>query len=166
LERLRRHRDVRHVAMFSLELGRDLIDDARRHGATGFISKTLPADAIVDALVRVAAGEEVVAQGVTVDDVPALDELDWPGKDAGLSERESQTLVLASEGLTNQEIGEALYVGRETVKTHLSRAYAKLRVRNRAEATRFLLEDGAFERFRSSHEALDETDPMPQPDGS
>ncbi len=167
VEMLRRHRDVRYVAMFTLELSDGLIQDARRHGATGFISKTLPAETIVDALLRVAAGEEVVAQGVTIsrDVPPALDELDWPGKDAGLTERESQTLVLVSEGLTNAEVGAALYVGRETVKTHLSRAYAKLGVRNRAEAVRFLLHDGAFDRFHSSHEALDGADVVRPPEG-
>lgn len=168
LDQLREHRDILHVAMFTLELNDELIADARRHGATGFISKTLPAEAIVDALLRVAAGEEVIARGD--DDAtsrpPALDELDWPGKDAGLTERESQALVLASEGLTNAEIGAALYLGRETVKTYLSRAYARLGVRNRAEAVRFLLADGAFDRFRSSHEALDESDPVPPPKAS
>jgi DNA-binding NarL/FixJ family response regulator len=160
LERLRRHRDVLHVAMFTLELGDELIEDARRHGATGFISKTLPAQRIVDAIVRVGRGQEVIARGVTITETPAIDELDWPGKDAGLTERESQTLVLASEGLTNPQIATALYVGKETVKTHLSRAYTKLGARNRAEAVRFLLEDGAFDRFHSSHEALHDADPL------
>lgn len=163
LAQLRTHRDILHVAMFTLELSDELIADARRHGATGFISKTLPAQDIVAALLRVAAGEEFVASGRAQPAAPgprALDELDWPGKDAGLSERESQTLVLASEGLTNPEIATALFVGRETVNTHLSRAYTKLGVRNRAEAARALLADGTFERFRSSHEALDEADPV------
>ncbi|QYG94937.1 response regulator transcription factor [Iamia sp. SCSIO 61187] len=167
LDRLRRHRDILHVAMFTLELNDQLIADARRHGATGFISKTLPAEVIVDAILRVAAGEEVVARGTdeAITGPPALDELDWPGKADGLTERESQVLVLASEGLTNAEIGAALYLGRETVKTYLSRAYARLGVRNRAEAVRFLLADGAFARFRSSHEALDQGDPVARPEG-
>lgn len=164
IEQLRRHRDVLHVAMFTLELSDELIAAARQHGATGFISKTLPARAIVDALLAVARGEDVVAHGATHAEEPALDELDWPGKDAGLTERESQTLVLASEGLTNPQIATALYVGRETVKTHLSRAYTKLGARNRAEAVRFLLEEGAFDRFRSAHEALDEADPVRRED--
>ena len=154
LELLGQHRDVLHVAMFSLELSDPLIEDARRHGATGFISKTLPAERIIDALLRVADGEEVIARGVAIDAPPALDELDWPGKSAGLSERESQVLVLVSEGLTNKEIATALYLGRETIKTHLSKAYAKLGVKNRVEAVRFLTRDGTYERFHSSHEAL------------
>ncbi|CAN5157120.1 response regulator transcription factor [soil metagenome] len=156
LERLRQHRDILHIAMFTLDLPTELIEEGRRFGSTGFISKALSAKEIVDALVRVAAGEEVVAPGAPLAESPAPDELDWPGKDRGLTERESQALVLASEGLTNAEIGVALYVGRETVKSHLSRAYAKLGVHNRAGAVRFVLQTGAFDRFRPADEALDE----------
>jgi DNA-binding NarL/FixJ family response regulator len=156
LDRLRRHRDVRHVAMFSLDLAPALVAEGRRSGATGFISKALPASEIVDALVRVAAGEEILAPGPEAAS-PTEPELDWPGKDRGLTERESQVLVLAAEGLTHAQIGEALYVGRETVKTHLSRAYAKVGLHNRAGAVRYVIETGAFERFRPSDQALDDT---------
>ncbi|HXH58676.1 response regulator transcription factor [Iamia sp.] len=155
IEQLRRHRHVRYVAMFTLDVTAALVDEARRAGATGFISKRLPAQAIIEALVRVASGEDVTAQGASTN--PALDDLDWPGKDRGLTERESQVLVLVSEGLTNPQIGEALFVGHETIKTHLSRAYRRLGVRNRAEAVRLIFGTGAFERFRPAAEALDDT---------
>jgi DNA-binding NarL/FixJ family response regulator len=154
LARLGREPGIRRIALFTLELTPDLVEEGRRHGVTGFVSKTLAAEEIVDGLVQIAAGVEVVADGRS--DRPALDELDWPGKDAGLSERESEVLVLLSEGLTNAEIGQALYLGRETIKTHLSRAYRKLGVRNRAEAVRFVVGTGAFARFRPAEEALEE----------
>lgn len=154
LEKLQRHRHVLHVAMFSLELPPELVREAQDCGAGGCISKTLSAREIVAALVRVSKGEVVLAQGTA--EAPALEELDWPGKDAGLSERESQVLVLAAEGLTNAEIGRALYLGLETVKTHLSRAYGKLGVRNRMAAVRFVFGTGAFDRFRPSEDALDD----------
>lgn len=153
LRKLRRHRDILHTAMFTMEPAPELVAEAQRAGASGVIAKSLPAEAIVDALVRVAAGEVVIATGASTE--PALDELDWPGKDDGLSERESAVLVLASEGLTNAEIGEALYLGRETVKTHLSRAFAKLGVRNRAAAVRYVFGTGAFARFRPAEEDLE-----------
>lgn len=154
LKELREHRDVLHTAMFSLDLAPELVDEGRASGTDGFIAKSLPAEAIVDALVRIASGEEVVAQGASTN--PVLDELDWPGKEEGLTARESEVLVLASEGLNNAEIGTALYLGKETVKTHLSRAFTKLRVRNRAEAVRFVFGTGAFERYRPAAETLDE----------
>ena len=40
---------------------------------------------------------------------------------------------LAAEGLTNPEIGERLFIGRGTVKTHLSHVFTKLGINNRAE---------------------------------
>jgi len=51
-----------------------------------------------------------------------------------LSERELQVLELIAEGLTNVEIGKQLFIGEETVKSHLRKVLAKLRVRNRSHA--------------------------------
>jgi predicted ATPase/class 3 adenylate cyclase/DNA-binding CsgD family transcriptional regulator len=58
----------------------------------------------------------------------------WPS----LTPSEQQVVALVAEGLTNPEIAERLFMGRETVKTHLSRIYDKLGVRSRAAlATEF-----------------------------
>ena len=51
----------------------------------------------------------------------------------GLTPMERQVADLAIGGLTNAEIAERLFIGRETVKTHLSNAYAKVGVANRAQ---------------------------------
>lgn len=59
---------------------------------------------------------------------------DWPGRAAGLSERESEIVLLVGHGLANAEIAGELMLGAETVKTHLRRAYRKLAVRNRTAA--------------------------------
>jgi DNA-binding NarL/FixJ family response regulator len=136
LRALRDTPNVHHVAMFSLDLGPDLIAEGRSAGADGFISKALPADDIARALVRVARGELVVAAPTTPRAPSAT--LDWPAKDAGLTERESQVLVLAAEGLSNREIAAALYLGAETVKAHLRQIFRKLDVRNRVEATNYV----------------------------
>lgn len=55
-----------------------------------------------------------------------------------LSQRERQTLALATTGLTNAEIGARLFVAPSTVKTHLSAAFHKLGVRSRSEAAALL----------------------------
>jgi DNA-binding CsgD family transcriptional regulator len=54
---------------------------------------------------------------------------------ASLTPTESDVVRLAAEGLTNRQIGEALFIGGETVKTHLSHVYDKLGVRNRTALT-------------------------------
>jgi DNA-binding NarL/FixJ family response regulator len=61
-----------------------------------------------------------------------------------LSERESEALVLLAQGLRNQDIASALYVSEDTIKTHLKRAYRKLGVANRAQATAIALKHPSF----------------------
>ena len=134
---------IGRVVVFTLYLNPLLIDDARAAGASGFISKALPADEIAAALVRIASGEEIVAPAHNPSD--ASGELDWPGKDDGLSERESEILTLVSEGLSNQEVGEAIYLSRETVKSHLHGALKKLGLRNRVEASSYVHRSAAFQ---------------------
>jgi DNA-binding NarL/FixJ family response regulator len=140
---------VSYVALFSMDLRPELIAEGRAAGATGFISKALSGGEIADAVVRVAAGEEVVAAPPSPR--PALRDLNWPAKDHGLTERESQILVLLAEGLSNREIAQALHLSAETVKSYLRQVFAKLGIRNRVEATTFVHRSGAFNR----HEARD-----------
>jgi NarL family two-component system response regulator LiaR len=135
LRKLTEHPDIGKVAVFGTDVTPDLIVDMNTAGAAGFISKALPGHEIAEALVRIARGERVVAAPVTEH---FEQELAWPGKDAGLTERESQVLVLLARGLSNREIASAMYLSPETVKGYVSQAFVKLGVRNRVEATNFV----------------------------
>jgi DNA-binding NarL/FixJ family response regulator len=147
---------VRSVALFTNELSSGLIAEAEKAGVRSFIAKSVPADQLVDALRRIAAGEDVLLEPVDGDGSPSadgaaavdtvLDELDWPGKDEGISERESQVLALVAEGLTNAEIGARLYLGAETVKTYLRQACSKLGFRNRVQAATYVARSPSFAR--------------------
>jgi DNA-binding NarL/FixJ family response regulator len=53
-----------------------------------------------------------------------------------LTEREVEILDLIARGLTYQQIGEALTIATSTVQTHIKSIYAKLKVRNKAQAIR------------------------------
>ena len=70
----------------------------------------------------------------------------WPGKHAGLSERESEIVALVSLGRRNAEIAEALFISVETVKTHLTHAFRKLGLSNRTQVASFVLRDDTFRR--------------------
>ena len=61
-------------------------------------------------------------------------ELRWPGREANLTERESELLALLPTGMTNRELGEHLYLSQNTIKTQLSSLFSKLDVRNRVQA--------------------------------
>jgi DNA-binding NarL/FixJ family response regulator len=61
-------------------------------------------------------------------------ELQWPGRDAGLTERESELLALLPTGMSNRELSEQLHISENTIKVHLKSLFSKLGVRNRAQA--------------------------------
>lgn len=62
----------------------------------------------------------------------------WLGSNDGLTARESQVIIMCADGLSNQEIADALFVNIETVKSHLKRAYGRLGIRNRAEVATYV----------------------------
>ncbi|MBV6646222.1 MAG: DNA-binding response regulator [Cyclobacteriaceae bacterium] len=55
-------------------------------------------------------------------------------KEVGLSNREAEVLQLMTEGLSNQEIADRLFVSMNTIKTHTSNIYVKLHVKRRTQA--------------------------------
>jgi DNA-binding NarL/FixJ family response regulator len=136
--------EVDKVALFTLELTPDAVAEARQAGAAGFISKGLSGSEIADAIVRVAAGEAVIA-GTAGPPVPP-DDLLWPGKTDGLTEQQSQILALLADGLSNREIAVAMYLSPETVKTYLRPIYRTLGVRNRVEAAAWVHASSSFHR--------------------
>jgi two-component system, NarL family, response regulator LiaR len=118
-------------------------------GAQGFISKAVPRQQIIDGLQACAQGDRVVltqrSQHAQIDDA-----VRWPGRDSGLTERESELLSLLSTGMTNRELGNHLYISENTVKTQLRHLYAKLGVRNRAQAAALAAEGYLGERRRQA----------------
>jgi DNA-binding NarL/FixJ family response regulator len=135
---------ISRVAVFSLLVTDALIAQGLEAGASGVISKGATGEQIVDAIEAIARGEQVVVRAPASQ--PVDDALDWPGHDVGLTLRQSQVLALAAEGLTNREIGEALFLSFDTVKGHLSEAFARLGLRNRVEATAYVHRSESFRR--------------------
>ncbi|MFD0852758.1 response regulator transcription factor, partial [Actinomadura adrarensis] len=62
--------------------------------------------------------------------------------DAALTQREAEVLRLVAHGMSNAEIADALHLGTETVKTHVSAILAKLGVRDRIQAVIAAYESG------------------------
>ena len=102
-------------------------------GAHGFISKAVPRQQIIGGIRGVANGDRVVltqrSHHAHIDEA-----LRWPGREIGITERESEILSLLSTGMTNRELGSHLYISENTIKTQLRSLYSKLGVRNRAQA--------------------------------
>jgi DNA-binding NarL/FixJ family response regulator len=121
------------IVVFSFSDRPESVRRAVRAGAQGFISKATPRQQIVEGIVAAARGERVIltqrSRRARIDDA-----LQWPGRGIGLTERESELLALLPTGMTNRELGDHLYVSENTIKTQLKGLFAKLDVRNRAQA--------------------------------
>jgi DNA-binding NarL/FixJ family response regulator len=125
----------------------DYVYAALRAGASGFMLKDAPAEQLVDAIKVVAEGDALLAPSVTrrlIDELasrPAVDAGTVAGID-DLTDRELDVLRLVARGLSNAEIAGELFLGEATVKTHLGRVFAKLQVRDRAQAVVAAYESG------------------------
>jgi DNA-binding NarL/FixJ family response regulator len=143
------HQDnVRHVAVFTFDFHERLVADAFQQGVSGYLWKGLRSPQLVDSLVRIAGGEQVVSESRPPTHPLDAPELAWPMRNRGLTARESEAVALLVRGLRNREIAEAMYVSVDTVKTHLRNVYRKLGVRNRAEVVATALADPDFSRRR------------------
>jgi DNA-binding NarL/FixJ family response regulator len=140
--------NVGHVAVFTFDFHQDRIADTLARGATGYLWKGLRSDELVEALQRIVDGEVVISDARPQTHPLGASEVAWPLRDRGLTARESEALALLMSGLRNREIGEAMFVSTDTVKTHLANVYRKLGVRNRAEAVAVALGDPDFTRRR------------------
>jgi len=129
---------ARVLALTTFDLDRHVVD-VLRAGAVGFLLKDVTSEGLLDAVRRAAAGEPVVAPAVLARMMghfstrPPVPPARLPGYDE-LSEREREVLAMIGAGRSNTEIAEALVISMSTVKTHVRHVFAKLGLRDRAQA--------------------------------
>ncbi|AXK88331.1 response regulator transcription factor [Nocardia farcinica] len=125
----------------------DYVYEALSIGASGFLLKDAPAEELVRAVRVVAEGQALLAPTVTrrliaeVTSRRAASRKPAPEL-AALTPREREVLELVARGMSNTEIAEALFVAEQTVKTHVSKVFSKLNLRDRAQAVVLAYESG------------------------
>ena len=139
----------RHKVLVLTTFGVDeLIVEALRAGASGYLLKDAPAADLVAAVRAVAAGDAVLSPAVTrrlLDRVAAKLPATTPDEDLasrGVTAREAEVLLLLAAGRSNAEIAESLVVSEPTVKSHVSSLLGKLGVRDRVQAVIYAYERG------------------------
>lgn len=112
------------------------VSAAFRHGATGYLLKSLPGADLGGAIRQALDGTAYHAYGLPqISDASVI-------LDAGLSRREADVLRCVARGLANKDIARELWISVPTVKFHLTNAYRTLGIANRTEAARWVLEHG------------------------
>jgi DNA-binding NarL/FixJ family response regulator len=125
----------------------DVVYDAMKAGASGFLLKSAPPARLVDAIRIVADGDALLAPSVTRRLVEDFVRRPPPGQERppavdDLTERELEVLRLIARGLSNAEIAATLVVSGATVKTHVNRVLSKLDLRDRVQAVVLAYESG------------------------
>jgi DNA-binding NarL/FixJ family response regulator len=140
-----RHPEVRVVFLTVYE-DEQYIFEALRAGARGYMLKKATPEDIVRILQTVMGGEVVVdpALGgrIALRAAALRGGKSWPGADLGLTQREGEVLAHLAKGLDNREIGAALYISEDTVKTHVKSILRKLGAKDRAHAVAIALRGG------------------------
>lgn len=141
----------------------DSLFPALRAGARGYLTKDAGGEEILRAVRDVVDGraglspsvqrrllEQLVNQAERAEGAESTESAVAPGVDGGreaasadgLTERETEVLVLVADGLSNQEIAARLTISTATVKTHINNLFAKTGVRDRAQAVRYAYQHG------------------------
>jgi DNA-binding NarL/FixJ family response regulator len=122
---------------------------ALRAGARGYLTKDAGAEEIRKAIERVADGQAAIDPAVQHHLLDAIASrtpaaaVESAGRlPDGLTAREAEVLGLIARGLSNAEIAERLFVNESTVKTHINHLFAKIGVRDRANAVTYAYEHG------------------------
>ena len=114
----------------------DVVDDAIRAGAHGYLLKEVNGAALIQAIVNVAAGQSILDPAITAR-VLALMRSNTPttrGLIDSLSPQEKRVLAQIAEGKTNKEVASALGLAEKTVKNYLGTVFEKLHVSRRTQA--------------------------------
>ncbi|MGN6575562.1 MAG: response regulator [Nocardioides sp.] len=131
----------------------DVVYDALRAGASGFLLKDAPEERLVTAIRVVAEGGSLFAPSVTrrlIEDFARRDARRPAPNLESLTDRETEVLRQVARGLSNAEIAAELFVSENTVKTHVARVLMKLGLRDRVQAVVLAYESGLVSSTSSS----------------
>lgn len=124
------HPAVQVLAVTTFDAEADIVG-ALEAGATGYVLKDSPTEALLAAVQEAAAGRSVLSPEVQQ---RLIARMTSPG--TALSAREAEILEALATGATNREVAKALFISESTVKTHLVHLYDKLGVDSRTAALR------------------------------
>jgi DNA-binding NarL/FixJ family response regulator len=121
----------------------EMLFDAIAAGACGYVLKQIGSDDLIRAVEAVGRGEALLDSALTqrvFERVRQATRKEHEASFANLTEQEMRVLAQVSEGKTNREIAQALFLGEGTVRNYVSSILKKLNLTNRAEAAAYAVE--------------------------
>ncbi|MCP3910120.1 MAG: response regulator transcription factor [Actinomycetia bacterium] len=124
------------VVMLTMHADQDVLADAVRAGASGYLVKDCSTEEIADAVRMAANGETALSPQLAASMLQEVRRLDQPvhEEERIITRREEEVLQLIADGCSTPEVAERLYISQKTVKNHLASIYQKLDARDRTQA--------------------------------
>ncbi|MBU6215459.1 MAG: response regulator transcription factor [Acidobacteria bacterium] len=125
------------VVMLTMHADQDVLTNAIRAGAIGYLTKDSSTREIADAVRMAAEGDTVLSPQLArsmLAEVRRSEPPAAPAEDHAVSKREEEVLQLIADGCSTGEVAERLYISQKTVKNHLASIYQKLDARDRTQA--------------------------------
>jgi two-component system response regulator DegU len=123
--------------MLTMHADQDVLANAIRAGASGYLVKDCSTDEIADAVRMAATGDTPISPQLAasmLDEVRRLDQRHAADEDRVITRREEEVLQLIADGCSTPEVAERLFISQKTVKNHLASIYQKLDARDRTQA--------------------------------
>jgi two-component system, NarL family, response regulator LiaR len=130
---------VRKVVVYTWTADDPSIASRRAPGIAAYVSKRLAAADLVAALERIHADEPVLLQDSGHGPLVGGD---WPGREEGLTARESEVLSLITQGYSNNDIVETTMLSINSIKSYIRSAYRKIGVTTRSRAILWGIDHG------------------------
>lgn len=126
--------DVR-IVVLTMHADQDILTEAIRAGANGYLVKDCSTDEIAMAIDAVAAGETALSPGLAASMLADVRRQDGSNQqERVITAREEEVLQLIADGCSTPEVAEQLFISQKTVKNHLASIYQKLDARDRTQA--------------------------------
>jgi DNA-binding NarL/FixJ family response regulator len=125
------------VIMLTMHADTEVLAEAIRAGASGYLVKDCSTDEVADAVRMAANGETALSPQLAatmLDEVRRLEVPDPTEEERVITKREEEVLQLIADGCSTPEVAEQLYISQKTVKNHLASIYQKLDARDRTQA--------------------------------
>jgi DNA-binding NarL/FixJ family response regulator len=139
--------DARVLVLTTFDLD-EYVYEALRAGASGFVLKDDPPEQLIAAVRTVASGDALLSPAVTKRVIGAFTRMPRPAPPKeldDLSARERDVFRLIALGLSNAQIGQELFIGETTVKTHVTHILSKLGLHDRVQAVVLAYQTGVFD---------------------
>lgn len=130
------------VIILSMHCESGMVKELIGIGADGYLLKNASKDELIDAITKVAGGQQYFAADVTLSLLNENKPQPQSKLALELTKREREILGLIADGFSNKEIGEKLFISHRTVDTHRTNLMKKLDVNNIAGLIGFAIKNG------------------------